>query len=329
MKTIAYASCGLIWAQCAFSATVVVNPNASDAYRDLASAVKVLNAGDTLWLAPESGPYREVLHIRASGTESRPIIIEGNGNEITGFEPLVFVEGRCSPSVAYPFVLRHNGQRVMELESSNGFSHGIRYNAQEHRLELLPGSSPEGWEISSRDFVVRIQDVSYQEYRNLVVSGSLNDGINLHGEGCGLSFTGLTACQNLDEGFSSHGSIQCSIYESLFYENDNGLLNGFQTDTTLEQVVVRDNLGIGLAFNGEATVQASKVELWGNGLVQLLLRPKVQLSFDGLTVYRNHNETRPWKTYNESARWSHPKTLDIGSISLETDELAIVEACHP
>ena len=328
MRTFAYASCGLLWAQCAFSATVVVNPNASDAYQDLASAAAALSAGDTLWLAPESGPYREVLHIRASGTEARPIIIEGNGNEITGFEPLVFVEGRCSPSVAYPFVLRHQGQRVMESEA-HGFSHGIRYDAKQGRLELLPGISPEGWEISTRDFVLRIQDASYQQYRDLVVSGSLNDGINLHGEGRGLSFTGLTACQNLDEGFSSHGSIQCSIRESLFYENDNGLLNGFQTDTTLEQVVVRDNLGIGLAFNGEATVQAFQVELWGNGLVQLLLRSKVQLTFDEVTVYKNHHETRPWKTYNETARWSHPKTLDIGSIELEADELAIVDACCP
>jgi hypothetical protein len=329
MRKIVQGSCCLLFAKFAFADTVVVNPNDSDAYRTLASAVELLCPGDVLWIAPDSGPYREVLNIRSSGTELMPIIVEGNGNEITGFEPLVFVDGACAPPVPYPFVLRHHGQRVMESGASGGFTHGIRYDATTNLLILSPEVSADGWEISSRDFVVRIQDVSYQEYRDLVVSGSLNDGINLHGDGRGLSFVGITSCQNLDEGFSSHGSIQCSITDSIFYENDNGLLNGFQTDTTLDHVVARDNLGLGLGFNGEATVLASNVDLWGNGMVQLLLRPDVTVTFEKVTIYKNHNDDRCWTTYNETARWLHPKTLDVGSMTFGPAEVLMIEACHP
>lgn len=298
------------------AATVTVDPRDTKAYATLAEAVNKLKPGDTLVLAPGSGPYREPLHIRVSGTAAAPITIEGNGNEVTGFDLLVFStlpDGRhqAEVHVETPFVLRHDGRRVPEDAATGAFTGGVVYNDAAKRLVLPADVSVEGWEISARDFAVRVSGVSHHVYRNLVATGSRNDGFNLHGEGIGLLFESIVGSQNLDEGFSSHATINSEIRGGRFFENDNGMLNGFQTVTRLENVDVFDNLGLGLAFNGEAKVDGIGVRTWGNGLTQLLLRKGVQARFTGIEVYRNPHQTRPWVTYMESARWSRPVTMSV------------------
>ncbi|MFH1497807.1 MAG: right-handed parallel beta-helix repeat-containing protein [Verrucomicrobiota bacterium] len=300
----------------AAAATITVDPRDPKAYATLSEAVDRLKPGDTLVLAPGSGPFREPLHIRVSGTAAAPITIEGNGNEVTGFDPLVFTalpDGRMAAPVVveHPFVLRHNGSRVAEDAATAAFVGGITYNATAKQLVLNPDVSPEGWEISVRDFAVRVSGVSHHVYRNLAGTGSRNDGFNLHGDGTGLRFESITGSQNLDEGFSAHATSESEIRGGRFFENDNGMLNGFQTVTRLENVDVFDNLGLGLAFNGEAKVDGVGVRTWGNGLTQLLLRKGVQARFTGIEIYRNPHQTRPWVTYMESARWPRPVTMSV------------------
>lgn len=59
------------------------------AYASIAQAVATgLNPGDTLRLAPGSGPYRETVYLPASGTAEAPIVLDGSGETITGFAPL-------------------------------------------------------------------------------------------------------------------------------------------------------------------------------------------------------------------------------------------------
>lgn len=296
--------------------TITVDPRNTRAYATLAEAVETIKPGDTLVLAPGTGPYREPLHIRVSGTAAAPITIEGNGNEITGFDPLVFTtlpDGRMATQVTvdYPFVLRHNGSRVAEDAETAAFVGGITYDATAKQLVLNPGVSAEGWEISVRDFAVRVSGVSHHVYRNIVATGSRNDGFNLHGDGSGLVFESITGSQNLDEGFSCHSTIESEIRGGRFFENDNGILNGYQTVTRLENVDVFNNLGLGLAFNGEALVEGTAVRTWGNGLTQILLRKGVKAPFNGIEIYRNPHKTRPWITYMESARWPRPVTMSI------------------
>jgi hypothetical protein len=295
---------------------LTVDPRDAKAFQTLAEAVAQLSPGDTLVLAPGSGPYREPLHIRVSGTPTAPIIIEGNGNEITGFDSLTFAplaDGRQAVKVpvAYPFVLRHDGRRVPEDATTNAFMGGVTYEREEGRLVLAPGMSATGWEISVRDFVVRVSGVSHHSYRNLVATGSRNDGFNLHGDGSALVFESVTGSQNLDEGFSAHATMSSEIRGGRFFENDNGILNGFKTVTVLRGVDVFDNLGIGLGFNGEARVDANQVRAWGNGIVQVLLRNGITARFEKTEVYRNAHTTRPWVTYMESARWPKPVTLSV------------------
>lgn len=298
------------------AATITVDPRDPKAYATLAEAVGRLKAGDTLVLAPGSGPYREPLHIRVSGTADAPIIVEGNGNEVTGFDPLVFTAQpgggqQAEVRLESPFVLRHDGRRVPEDAETGAFTGGVVYDAEARRIVLPAGMSPQGWEISARDFAVRVSGVSHHVYRNLVATGSRNDGFNLHGEGTGLLFESIVGSQNLDEGFSSHATINSEIRGGRFFENDNGMLNGFQTVTKLENVDIYNNLGLGLAFNGEAKVDGTGVRTWGNGLTQLLLRKGVQARFPGIEIYRNPHTTRPWVTYMESARWPRPVTMSV------------------
>lgn len=296
--------------------TLTVDPKSAGAYRTLAEAAAQLRAGDTLQIAAGSGPYREPLYIRVSGTAEAPIVIEGNGNEITGFDLLVFAplpDGRLAATVPteYPFVLRHEGRRVKEDATTSAFEGGVAYERAENRLVLAPGTKPDGWEISARQFAVRISNVSHHIYRDIDATGSRNDGFNLHGDGGGLVFEAVSGRQNLDEGFSAHATIRCEIRGARFSENDNGILNGQQTVTRLDGVDVYDNLGIGVGFNGEARVDAVNVRAWGNGVTQLLLRAGVKPRFEAVRIYRNANTARRWVSHMESARWSTLTTLSV------------------
>jgi hypothetical protein len=306
---VAFTSAGL-------ARTITVDPKTPGACRTLAEAASQLRAGDTLQIAAGTGPYREPLYIRASGTPEAPIVIEGNGNEITGFDPLVFSplpDGRLAATVPteYPFVLRHAGRRVKEDAQTNQFEGGVTYERAENRLVLAPGVSAEGWEISVRQFAVRISNASYHVYRDIDATGSRNDGFNLHGDGRGLVFEAVSGRQNLDEGFSSHGTMECEIRNARFSENDNGILNGQQTVTRLENVDVFDNVGFGIGFNGEARIDAVNVRSWGNGVSQLLLRAGVKPRFESVRIYRNANTSRRWLSYMESARWPRLTTMSV------------------
>jgi hypothetical protein len=293
---------------------ITVDPRDSRAFATLAEATSRLKPGDTLVIAPGTGPYREPLHVRVSGTADAPVVVEGNGNEITGFDELVFAplpdrRMAAAVSVEYPFVLRHNGRRVPEDAATNTFGGGITYDRVAGQLVLAPDVSPQGWEISAREFAVRVSGVSHQIYRDIVATGARNDGFNLHGDGHGLLFESVVGSQNLDEGFSAHGTMQSEIRGGRFFENDNGLVNGFETSTLLRDVDLVNNLGMGLVFNGKARADAGRVRVWGNGMVQVLLRAGIEARFDNIEIYRNANKTRPWVSYMESARWPRPTTL--------------------
>jgi hypothetical protein len=311
------------------AATLVVDPRDPAAHSTLGEAAAALRPGDVLQLAPGSGPYREELFIPASGTADAPIVVEGNDNEVTGFDPLVFREGRATPPGKPPFVLRHRGRRVAETAPGR-FGDQIAYDADRHELVLAPGASDDGWEISARKFAVRIHNASHQVYRNLRASGSLNDGFNLHGQGEGLIFENVTGCQNLDEGFSAHGSIRCTVRGSRFFGNDNGMLSGQQTVTRLEDTDFYDNLGLGLGFNGEATVYARNVRVWGNGLVQFLLRRGVTADFQNVEIHSPPHTVRPWLTYNETARRQKVLTTEIDpSFTWPDGSLKVLESSAP
>jgi hypothetical protein len=297
--------------------TLKVDPRDPAAFSTLAQAAAAVRPGDTIWLAPGSGPWREPLHISTSGTAARPITIEGNGNEITGFDPLTdFIrmdDGRHEARIAtpYPFVLRRNGtKRIREDATTRRFEAGIRYEPATRILSLPPDLSPEGWEISVRAFAVRIANASHHRYRNIIATGSRNDGFNLHENGTDLVFENITGSYNLDEGFSAHEQIRSTINGGHFFENDNGIYNIGQSFTRLADVEIHDNPGIGFALT-DATAEATRLNIRNNGMVQLKLERGARLSGSAIRVYHNLHQTRRWLTHMESAQRHAPVTLDL------------------
>lgn len=282
-----------------------------DTFRTLAQATAKLQPGDTLWIAPDSGPYREILHIKTSGTADAPIIVEANNNEITGFEPLTFTDKTTSPPPPWPFVLRHNGKRIPQDATTQKFTNGpltATWHTDTKTLTLAPDTPTDGWEISTRPFAVRISGVSHHTYRNLIATGSRNDGFNIHGDCTNLLFENITGAQNLDEGFSAHETAAAKIKGARFYENDNGLFNINQSRLILNDADIYQNLGFGLALNANTTIEARNIRVWGNGMIQLFITGNVTASFENSIIYKTPFETRPWITYNETARRENPAT---------------------
>lgn len=291
--------------------------NDASAFATLREAAAHVRPGDVIWIAPGSGPYREELFIRTSGTDEAPITIEGNGNEITGFAPLAFRPVTAAGTTAagttaaghrvadvpvpYPFVLRHHGRRIPEDAATHRFAGSVIWDATQKTLTLTdPSTSDEGWEISARAFAVRIQDVSHHRYRNIVASGSLNDGFNLHGTGQNLVFENITGCDNLDEGFSAHDDIHCEIREGRFYGNDNGIYNIQRSSMRIRNLDIFKNLGLGLAIR-EAAIDADNVRVWSSGIRQLHIERNGVLSGRRIVIHRLAHATRPWLTHKESA----------------------------
>ncbi|MFH1498960.1 MAG: right-handed parallel beta-helix repeat-containing protein [Verrucomicrobiota bacterium] len=305
-------ACGLVAALCSqlSARDLLVDARGGAPYSTLASAAAEVAPGDTIVIAKGSGPYRETLYIKRSGTEGSPIVIEGNGETVTALVPLLF-EKDGDTLVArlpqpFPCVITHNGVRVLQDPNApeDTFLGPIKLRDDKRTIELLPGASPQGWEASARDCPVRIYNASWHTYRNLVATGGTNDGFNLHGEGTGLRFENITGANNLDEGFSPHDGILCEIHGADFWGNDNGFAGG--PEYTLTNVRIHDNLGWGLVLNGTRTARLSNVQIWGNGMAQIIYGAKAGGTAEGVTVWSPTWPVRPWRSYKESSTSKAP-----------------------
>lgn len=286
---------------------LAVDARGGAAYRTLSAATAEARPGDTLVIAKGSGPYRETLYIRQSGTPGAPIVVEGNGETVTGFEPLVFQrEGDVWTArlpQPFPVVITQLGVRILQDPSAGPgtFLGPIRLREDQRTVELLPGASPEGWEASKRDCAVRIADASYQTYRHLVATGGTNDGFNLHGKGTGLLFENITGCNNLDEGFSAHEEIVCEIKNGDFSSNDNGVFNIGKSVLRATGLKIHDNLGWGFGLAGEARGELTDLQSWGNGMAQIYFEPGASGTCDRVLAWPPTWTSRPWRSYTESA----------------------------
>ncbi|MGE9289544.1 MAG: hypothetical protein ACQKBT_01055, partial [Puniceicoccales bacterium] len=305
--------------------TVNVDQRGGADYTNLTEAVKELNPGDTLVIAPGSGPYRESLFINRSGEENRPIVVEGNGELITGFEPITNFraeDGRvvADLEVEFPFVLSYRGERLFQDSRTEELSQYASLSGDREKLILHQGVSPEGWEISTRYFGVRVENVSHHVYRNLRASGTTNDGFNLHGKGEGLVFENIEGFQNLDEGFSAHDEITCVIREGAFFENDNGIGNVGNSDMDATDIEVFDNLGWGLWLR-DCRASLSGVTAWGNGISQMKLSGHAKVRAEKITV-REPDWIHPvYLSYKESSKSTEvvPLVIDSTVSLVETD----------
>ena len=335
-------------------ATLTIDQRATDGYRTLASAVAAAQPGDTIRIAPGSGPYRETLYIPRSGTAEQPITVDGSGETITGFDPLVFEErdGEWSFDVAsflaarpniqgftkaggkwtsvvpggFPSVLVHHGRRVFQDAATGRFEEKVRLSDDGSRLILLDPAQRDGWEIAARDRVVVILNASHQTFRNIRATGSLNDGFNLHGTGEGLVFANIEGSQNLDEGFSAHDTIACEITGGVFTQNDNGIGNVGQSRLIARDIRTFDNTGYGLWFL-DATATLENASSWGNGVAQFALHGKAAATVRNVSAVPPASATKPRMSYEESAKRNDSRLQEIAATA--RCEGAVTETSAP
>lgn len=284
--------------------TLRVDQRGGADYTSLAAAAADCRPGDTISLVPGSGPYREPLEITASGRVDAPIVVEGNGELVTGFEPLTAFrrDGEayvCDIPVEYPYVLTYRGERLRQDAVTGQFTDYAVLSADRQSISLLPGVSPEGWEVSSRVYVVKIWNVSHHVYRNLRASGAQNDAFNLHGTGKNLVFENIEGFHCLDEGFSAHDDIRCEIRKGSFHGNDNGIVNIARSFMEASDIEIFDNLGWGL-YLLECEAVLDHVTVRDNGLAQILLADS-SVTWTNITAAKPAWDTRQWITYKESA----------------------------
>ena len=308
------------------------------AYKTLAAAAKEAQPGDTIRVKPGSGPYREILRIPASGTGDNPIVFDGGNNVITGFAPLTDWEEKDGVTSCHlpksPRVLTYKGERLVEDYATGKFLKYADLSETRDRLILRPGVEKTDWEYSKRDFAVEVKNASYQIYRNVRASGSTNDGFNLHGVGTGLVFENIEGFQNMDEGFSTHDSIQTTIRGGKFWGNDNGIANSYKTSDVVSSVIkdvdIYDNLGRGLVLHDcQATVE--NVRCWNNGVTQIRFQ-NAKIACEKVTAFTPSFTTRPWVSYHDthSAEANSPMTvLDIVKTALSGTAPVIEAAHHP
>lgn len=338
--------------------TLRVDARGGADYRTLAEAARAARPGDSIVVAPGSGPYREELYIPQSGSPDAPIIFDGGGETITGLEPITFSEqdgaqscdlkplfdrfrsvqqfhrepsGWVNDNVApsstippLPTVLVYRGERLRQDAATGQLTRYATLSPDGSRLTLLPGTSPDGWELASRPFAVRISDTSHQIYRNLKASGSLNDGINAHGTGEGLIFEQIEAFQNLDEGFSSHDHIVSEIRGGRFWENDNGIVNATSSSTRISDVDIFSNLGIGFGLLGDASAQLDHVRIWENGISQFSLESRSRVECRDVTIYPPTWTTRQWISTQETRLRPAPALLALAPGSVISGEQPVV-----
>lgn len=330
-----------------------VDQRGATEYSSIAAAVAEVAPGDTIQLVPGSGPYREQLIIKTSGTAAAPITFDGAGETVTGLDPVTFVEaedgmsyadltpyfsGKVRPRgyetvdgrwinkklpAALPFVLTYRGNRVRQDRLTGGLDSYAILSEDRNRLVLLPGVMTQGWEISTRGSTVGIKDVSHHVYRNLVASGALNDGYNLHGSGTNIEFQNIVGCNNFDEGFSAHDTMSCSIENGRFFGNDNGIVNVNQSVMVARFVACYDNLGLGIYFR-EASAELINVDSHGNGTTQFLLTDGASVEVRRLTLVAPVWKENPWLPTQESRDSATSSVLEVLSESVLRGEQPIL-----
>jgi hypothetical protein len=285
---------------------LIVDARGGTPYATLSAASAVIEPGDTLVIAKGSGPYRETLAIKKSGTTAAPIVVEGNGETVTGFEPLVFTQENgvwlARLPKPFPLVIAYKGVRVLQDANApaDTFMAPIKLRDDKLTIELLPGGSPENWEVSVRECAVAITNASYQTYRNLVATGATNDGFNIHGKGEGLLFENIVGANNMDEGFSAHDHISCEIRGGFFFRNENGISN--PNDVTVATGLrLYDNLGWGFSLGHNAVATLIDLKSWNNDIAQIRFINNASGTCNEVWAWAPTWQTRRYRSYTDSA----------------------------
>ncbi len=239
--------------------------------RTFERAMKLVQAGDLLWIVPNQEPYREPLRLSVQGKPDAPITIEGNGASIDVGKEIS--EGRWTPAGDYwsiPF------DQKLDNQSAFMFYRGIPIARPRKLLgpgELAPdftvidgeagrlnvrfpkGMAPpfKGAYLTSGFECVGFTNAQHLIIRNLHVRGTFNDGFGFHGSCSGIVIEHCTAILCGDEGASAHGKSQAEFRDCLFAWNGSwsgGVTDVHETQTRYLRCISAFGRGAGFSLRG-------------------------------------------------------------------------------
>jgi hypothetical protein len=217
--------------------TQQVGPLAAGPFRTISRALRAANIGDSIVLAKNPTPYREVLTFsgpRHSGFADRPFRLVGNGATLSGTREILPEQWRsvgadiyeCRPvdgayqqlyigdrPATYQAVTRDT---VSELEplAWSLVEGKIYFRTDANRL---PQNYPLQYAADQTGITLYL--VEHVSLENLVVQGFWQDGVNAHDNVRHTKLIGLTVRGNGRSGISVGGCSRLDVVSSLIGDN--------------------------------------------------------------------------------------------------------------
>lgn len=261
--------------------------------RTLKQAVAKLAPSGTLHLIARETPFRDPLHLAFGGTETDPLVVEGNGavidlgRDITagpweqdGRYWVFLGDGRphTRPFQASPIYIDNEPQYVPhERDTSETPDGNVRVREDGRFAVLFPaGKSPSNSKVTltsaDGESGVFLNKGDHIIVKDLTVRYAGNDGFNVHGSGKGIVFRNVRALMCGDQGISSHGTVQVSVDGA--------------------EVAFCGSRAGGIADVGECVTDYQNILLHNNRVGGTHLQG-AKHSVDGLVVFKNRNDNLP------------------------------------
>lgn len=300
--------------------TQEVGAQAAGPFRTIARALEAARLGDTIVLAKNESPYREVVTFAGSnnsGFPGHPFRLIGNGAVLSGTKEILPEQWesigngtyKCRPADG-AFQQLYLGARPAQFQSLT--------------LETLSELQPLGWTLIDGHLYFRTEDevalaaydlhyaaaqtgitlylVRHVSIENLTVQGFWQDGINAHDNVRDAKVVGVTVRGNGRSGISVGGSSRLDIVSSLIGDN-------WQNQVRAEGVAQARLLGSNVLpnGNGEAKVQldqgkiTEEVPVVNAPIERRLHAPPVRQASPGSVLEGSSAPTRSSRLYYDDS----------------------------
>ena len=241
-------------------------------YKTIQQAINAAQPGDTIKLSTKDGPYYEsaTFHNK-SGSEGKPITLDGWGATLDGSDPLDPKEwSEVSPglykSTAFP-VRMHIGSSILgryffifngKINRMGGVSKG-KHAVMKTSADLTSGEwtyvdaekafylrPVAGQDLSSIRAPIRSSGVALSGncehliIKNISVTHVWNDGFNIHQRSRDILFQNISAIECGDDGISEHEDCQIKVNGMLSRGNATGFCHVGQSQSDTQNIVIED-----------------------------------------------------------------------------------------
>ncbi len=257
--------------------------------RTLRPAIRRAKPGDTIHLAPQAQPIRDIAVLYSiNGEPGRPITLDGHGAMLTGSEPLDPDQWkevgpglyRCADLLPEKLLTADDAiiERWFML-----FDKQMNYMGRTRKGKLSPLKNTADlqagewtYEKEGHAFYVRIDpvkrladyrieaplrpdgvqisgDCSHLVIRNIGATHCYNDGYGLHGKTRDVRFENIGAVECGDDGMSAHDDCDITVDGFVSLRNATGLANTGASHSENRRLFLDGNRGTDLLFFGSST----------------------------------------------------------------------------